>query len=339
MFDIITFGSATKDIFVRPKKLSVLKYSKPFDSAQGREAQQVCFPFGSKIDVDSIEFHSGGGGANSSATFALQGFATAFCGIVGSDSAGQEVLAELKKLKIDIGLAEAKKEKLTNHSVIILNEGHDRTILAYRGAAELLTKENIPFKKLKAKWIYAAPLSGKSAHVFGEIVQFAKENNIKVAANPGMAQLALENFAEIAKNIDVLILNQEEASFLTKLSVENEQEIFKKVDDICPGIFVMTKGGQGVTVSDNQQIYYAKPPLDRKIADTTGAGDAFGSGFVAEYIKSGNVETAIHLGMANSVGCLSALGAQNGLLKKGQPFEKVEVSKDIITNAKNHDDE
>ena len=54
MLDIITFGSATQDIIVRPKRLTSLKYEK---ETSGNE---VCFPLGSKIEVDAMDFYSGG---------------------------------------------------------------------------------------------------------------------------------------------------------------------------------------------------------------------------------------------------------------------------------------
>lgn len=336
MFDIITFGSAARDIIVKPKKLTSLKY----DNASLNQ-KEVCFPLGSKIDVDEIYFNSGGGGTNTAATFALQGLKTAFCGMIGKDIAGKEILGELKKFKISAKLVLATDEKSTNHSVVILGENQERTILAYRGAAELISGENIPWKKLKTKWLYLAPLTGllclpagrQATTPFKSIVNFAFEKKIKIAANPSIAQLSLKNFSEIAQKIDVLILNQEEASFLTKIPFENEQTIFKKIDEICPGVAVMTKGGEGVTVSDGKYVYSAKPSPNRKIVDTTGAGDSFASGFVSEFMKSGDVENAIHLGMANSEGCLSQIGAKNGLLKKGQKFEPVKVDKSLCDNS------
>ncbi|OGZ64751.1 MAG: hypothetical protein A3A98_02050 [Candidatus Staskawiczbacteria bacterium RIFCSPLOWO2_01_FULL_40_39] len=328
MYDIITFGSAAKDIFVKPKKLTVLKYDKDFSTNEG-----ICFPLGSKIDVEEIQFNTGGGGTNAAATFSKQGFKTAFCGAIGTDLAGQDIINELKALKVDARFVVKKREKLTNHSVIILNEGQDTTILAYRGAAELLDKKDIPWKKLKTKWIYLAPLSGLLCDSFEEIVNFAQQNKIKIAANPGMAQLALEHFPEIAKKIDVLILNREEASFLTKISYEQEKEIFKKLDEMCPGIAVMTKGGDGVVVSDGKNIYSARPLKDRKIVDTTGAGDSFASGFISDFIReNGNIEKAIQFGLANSAGCLSQIGAKGGLLKKGDIFEKIQVVKEECDN-------
>jgi len=308
-----------------PKNFTALKYGKNLASSK-----EICFPLGSKIDIDKIQFTSGGGGTNTAATFSLQGFKTAFCGTVGDDASGLQIINELKKFKIATNFIIKTKKKPTNHSIIVFNEGQDRTILAYRGASELMSKKDIPWLKLKTKWLYLAPLSGLLCDNFEELVHFAFDKKIQVAINPGIAQLSLPNFSDIAKKINVLILNQEEASFLTKIPYENEKDIFKKMQEICPGILIITKGGNGVTVSDGKAIYSAVPPQDRKIVDTTGAGDSFASGFLSEYIKSQDVEKSIQLAMANSVGCLSEVGAKKGLLKKGQEFQRVEVAREGI---------
>lgn len=330
MYDIITFGSATQDIIVKPKSLTSLKYDK-----ESLGSGEVCFPLGSKIDIDEIHFNSGGGGTNVAATFAKQGFKTAFCGVVGKDIAGKEIVVELKKLKINVNLISETDKKPTNHSIVILGGNRERTILVYRGAAELMGKENIPWKKLKTKWIYLAPLSGLAAKAFEDIVMFAMQNKIRIAVNPSIAQLSLpkEKLEAVFKKVDILILNQEEASFLTKIPFENEKEIFREIDKICSSVAVMTKGGEGVVVSDGKYIYSAKARPEKAIVDTTGAGDSFASGFLSDYIKSGgDIEKAIQLGMANSEGCLSEIGAKNGLLKKGQEFEKVRVEKLLCDN-------
>ena len=325
MFDIITFGSATQDTVLTPKHLTSLQYGKSF------EQKEVCFPMGGKVDIEKMDFYSGGGGTNTAATFALQGFKTAFCGVIGNDVSGQEIIAELKQLGINISLVQKTREKLTNHSVIISNNGHDRTIFTYRGASELMAKGNIPWGKLKTKWLYLAPLSGLLSESFGALVDFANNKQIKIAVNPGIAQLSMPNFTEIAKEIDVLILNREEASYLAKIPYEQEKELFSKISRMCQGVIVMTMGGQGVLVCDGQQIYRALPIKNRVIIDTTGAGDAFGSGFVSEFIKTnGDIEKSIQFGMANSMGNLSEVGAKTGLLGKEQEFEKVEVKKEEI---------
>ncbi len=333
MYDIITFGSASRDIYLKSAAFKVLK-DPSASSGQAPKifvtGQGICLPFGSKIDVEDVIFTSGGGGTNTAATFAKQGFKTAFVGAVGNDVAGKEIFNELRALKIDLRFVLIKKEKKTNHSIIFLTNDQDRTILVYRGASELMSKEDISFNKLKARWFCLAPLAGQLCGIFSDLVNFAKENKIKVAVNPSKQQLSLsaEEMKNILKNVDILFLNQEEASILTGIDYENETEIFKKIDELCPGIAVMTKGGEGVVASDGKYLYSALPDPNRKIIDTTGAGDSFAAGFLSDYIRYNNdIEKAIQLGLANSAENLSEIGAKAGLLGKNTKFNRVPVSK------------
>jgi len=322
MFDIITFGSASWDVFLKPKSWQEIK-NKKFIKGKG-----ISFNLGSKLDVEEIHLFSGGGGTNTSATFVKQGFKTAYFGTVGMDLAGEEIIKELKKLSIDTSFVFRTNLKPTNYSVIF-NTGLEgnRTILTYRGASELLTKKDIPWKKLKAKWFYLAPLSGQASNLTKDIVNFAYKNNIKIAFNPGNSQLSLPTatFKSILKKIDILNLNQEEASLLTKIPYKKEKEIFKKLDEMCPGIAIMGSS-KGVKVSDGRYLYQAKVPKV-KVVDRTGGGDAASSGFVSKYIIKDDIEYAIQFNVANAVSCFQKWGAKQGLLRKNEEFIKVKVNK------------
>ncbi len=325
MFDIITFGSATWDVFLRLKPASgwqVLK-NKKFIKGKG-----ICFNLGSKVDVRDIYLSSGGGGTNTAAGFVKQGFKTAYFGTVGRDLAGQEIIKELKKLGIDTRFISKTNLKPTNHSVI-LNTGPEgnRTVLAYRGASEVLTKKDIPWSKLKAKWFYLAPLSGKASKLAKDIVNFAYKNKINIVFSPGNSQISLAaaTFKSILKKIDILVLNREEASLLTEIPYQKEKEIFKKLDEMCPGIAIMGSS-KGVKVSDGKYLYQAKMPII-KVVDKTGGGDAASSGFVSKYIIEGNIEHAVQLNVANAASCFQKWGAKQGLLRKNEKFRKVKVDK------------
>ena len=309
MYDVITFGSAAWDIFLKLDKFKTIKSDK-FSRGRG-----LCLDLGSKVDVKNIFLSSGGGGTNAAATFAKQGFRTAFCGMVGSDIFGKEIIEELKKIKIDTQFIFKTDLKPTNFSVIF-NTGpkKDKTIIAYRGATGFLNKRIIPWSKLKAKWFYLAPLTGELADMAEEIVNFAYKNKIKIAFNPGKYQLSQKNLKRILKKVDVLFLNLEEASLLTKIPYNKEKEIFKKLDQMCPGIAIIGSS-KGIKASDNKRIYQFKSSKI-KIVDRTGAGDAFASGFVSEFIKKNDIKYAIKLGMANSASCMKKLGAKQGLLKQ-----------------------
>jgi len=316
MYDVITFGSAAWDVFLKLDKFKTIKSNK-FARGQG-----LCLDLGSKIDVKEIFLFSGGGGTNTAATFASQGFKTAFCGKIGDDIFGNEIIKELKSLKIDTNFVSKTKLKPTNYSVILNTEPEkNKTVLAYRGASDLLERKDIPWNKIKTclpagKWFYLAPLSGKTAGLTEYIINFAHKNKIKIAFNPGKFQLSFSQntLNRILKKVDVLFLNREEASLLTKLSYNKEEQIFKKLDQMCPGIAIIGSS-KGIKASDNKRIYQFKSSKV-KIADKTGAGDAFASGFVSGFIKKNDIKYAIKLGMANSASCMKKWGAKRGLLKK-----------------------
>jgi len=329
MYDIVTFGSATRDLFLKSKDFKTLK-SKEFITGQG-----LCFNLGSKIYLDDLFFATGGGGTNAAVTFAGQGLKTACVGRVGNDPGGRAILEELEKFKIKRFISEDKKIK-TAYSIVLSVSRKERTILIYSGACHYLTVEDIPFNQLKAKWIYIAGLSGDSAKLLLPIMNFAKKNKIKVALNPGAAQLSLglNGLKNILAAVDVLILNQEEGARLASLPFKKEKEIFRKLDKYVKGIVVMTKGPKGVVVSDGKYIYSAGTFKEKKYVDRTGAGDAFGSGFVSGLIRFGKVEEAIRLGSANGTAVVEELGAKNGLLTKNRYEKEARWKKFKITKNK-----
>ncbi|KXB08849.1 hypothetical protein AKJ56_00095 [candidate division MSBL1 archaeon SCGC-AAA382N08] len=325
MYDVVTFGSATWDFFLDLEDFRVIE-NEDFVTGEG-----LCFNLGSKVEIEDISFFSGGGGTNVAATFSNQGLEVAYCGGVGKDFAGKEIVEILEERGIVTDYVQQFEEKVTNRSVILTSEGQERTILAYRGASELLTEDNIPWEALEAKWFYLAPLSGKLGRITEQIVDYAAQNNVKVAFNPGSSQLEFEQgkMNRILEKVEVLILNQEEAAQLTGLSYEKEQAIFKKIDRLCPGVAIMTKGARGVVVSDGSHLYHGDP-LPADIVDKTGAGDSFGSGFVTGLIETQEIGYGIQLGVANATACLEEKGAKNGLLESEQQFRKTKVERESL---------
>jgi sugar/nucleoside kinase (ribokinase family) len=326
MRDVITFGSATEDIYTFSKKF-LLVSGKVFQTREG-----ICLNLGSKIKLDDVILYSGGGGTNTTVTFALQGLNVSYCGQIGQDCFGKLLLDEMKNWNIDTSLILRSKKKITNLSIFLIFPGQDRTVLVYRGASDDLAKKDIPWQKIKkTKWFYLAPFSGKFANLTKDLVDFAKSYRIKIAWNPGYDQLTFpQNFLKkILKKVNILILNLQEASILSGIAIEKEREILKKIRELTNGIIVITKGKEGAIVSDFQYIYKA-PALKVKVVDSNGAGDAFGSGFVAGIIKKRDIIWATQFAIANSAFCVSKLGPKSGLLGEKQRWPKVKIIKEKI---------
>jgi len=326
-YDIITFGSATGDTFLRLKKDNF----QIWEESKFVTEKALCFPLGSKVFIEDLQVSTGGGGTNTACTFSNQGFKVAYCGKIGEDKRGEAVIGDLKRFKVDTNFVKKDKKYLTALSVILSLPQEERTILIYRGACHFLEKEDIPWQKIKeTKWFYLAPLSEKSSLIFPDLVEFAKKNKIKVASNLGNNQINLgeEILKSVLKQIDVLILNKEEASLLAKIPHGSDQELIKKLASFSSGLIVITKGREGSIVSDGKYIFQAGIPSVLPF-EKTGAGDAFGSGFVSGLLEKNDIEYAIQLATANSTSCIQKIGAKNGLLKKGEwgSWPKVKVKK------------
>ncbi len=318
MFDIITFGSATKDIFLKTEEGFITERG---DFSTGRG---ICFSLGSKINAREIYFTSGGGGTNAAVTFAKQGFSVSYCGKVGADSAGGNITNDLHDYGVDTSLLSSTKEELTNHSVVIDVPDKDRTIFVYRGASDSYCAKEVDFERLKARWFYIAPFSVSCKYLFYDLVSHAKDNDIKVMANPSKSQLRDDKTKEFLKIVDVLLLNMEEAAILTGVPYGKTRNILEEVTCYGKSMVLVTQGPEGVYGYDKNIFYKAKPLMTGAV-DRTGAGDSFGSGFLSRFIRTGNIQESIELGIANSTSCLQKKGAKHGLLREGDGYERIPV--------------
>lgn len=281
-------------------------------SAYFTPAKDLVFDLGSKIDIPETRVAFGGGAVNTARTFAAQELNVACCGMTGDDILGQEAVAYLKGLSVSTEFIAITAKKSTNSSVVLNAPGMDRVILVYRGASELLAAESIDWQNLNAKVFYLAPLSGKLCRLTERITLHAKKQGATVAANLGNSQLAMGRacIKSLLARIDVLILNKEEAAMMTGIDFVDEKNIIKKTAAIHPGINVITKGKDGAAVIADGKIYEAK--LKKfKVAEITGAGDAFGSGFMSGMLMSNNdIEYAMRLAFVNAKHCLSSRSAE-----------------------------
>jgi sugar/nucleoside kinase (ribokinase family) len=99
------------------------------------------------------------------------------------------------------------------------------------------------------------------------------------------------------------------------------QQFFNTVHACGPDIIVVTNGSEGVYASDRNSIYF-HPSIKINIVSSTGAGDAFGSSFVAQLNHNKSIEDALRIGIINSSSVIKHLGTQNGLLTHDE-LEKI----------------
>jgi len=348
MKKVVTLGGVMRDVFIEYEAVQMLHL-------QGQQEQSfILLEEGRKIPVKNVAYHVGGGAANSAVSFSRLGLEVETIFKIGDDLEGAYILNELKKEKISTQHVVHSKDQRTGTSFIIPASDGNKAALVYRGANLTLGQQEIPWKILStADQIYVTSLSSQASQLLLPITTFAKNHAKSVAVNPGGSQL-LEGactLRDCLPNIDILILNSIEAKqfmlslvqttpalqkiLLSRPKTKSENhfpqllqapltyqqicfsfpQYFHEILSRGPKIVVVTNGAEGVYVATKDTIYFY-PSLPCAIVSTMGAGDAFGSTFVATLLEGKPLEHALVAGIINSCSVIQHLGTQTGLLSK-----------------------
>jgi len=365
MKKVLVIGGATQDIFITYENPQMLQlYTKK------KKKNFVILQEGSKIEIESMHYSTGGGATNCAVSFSRLGFEVSTIFKVGNDPQANNILQKLKEENVNTDHTSKDPKVHTGTSIIIPSISGDRTVLAFRGSNTQLKKEDINEELIKNfDQIYITSLSGKSSQLLPYITQLAKNHNIPVAINPGVSQLAAGATAmrKSLSNIDIFILNSDEANTFMSTLVSLDHELKKQINETYatkqsqgtpellksnityqdisfslhqffieilnrgPKIAVVTNGAEGVYVATKDYIYF-HPSIPIKVANTLGAGDSFGSCFIASIAMGKSIEDSIIGGIINSASVISHLDTKTGLLKLEELEKKIKkiTTKNII---------
>ena len=307
MFDVITIGAAIRDVFLVSDQFTMIRSPK-FETGIGE-----CVALGAKINVDTIVQTTGGGATNAAVTFARLGFTTAAVCRVGEDRAAEEIIWDLEGEGVDTSLIKRIKGGQTGYSTLLTAASGERSILTFRGVSAGFETKDVPLKECLGKCFYVTSLAG-NLELAERIASQAVRCQALMAWNPGRAELAkgLAKVKSVLSAVNILLVNREEAQLVTK--EKDLSGMFARL--AAPGLVVIiTDGEHGAHAAKDGNIWFAGTTGVKSLS-RTGAGDAFGSGFVAEWMKTKDVKTSLAVGILNAESVIQHIGAKIGILRK-----------------------
>jgi hypothetical protein len=318
-FDIITIGSVMRDIFFYTDEGKIINNKKEL-----LKQKLLGFELGAKIEPGSSYVGWGGGALNSAISFSRLGLKVGV--IVNVDRGDKQNLANhLSKEKISL-LAGGNSNKTTGVSFIVVdNKSKEHVTFLSRGANKDL---KLPATLPESEWIYLSGLTGPNASANLETVRKSVvKRSTLLAWNPGNEQLQLgwKKLLPLIKVTSVLILNKDEAMELVasgfkntpRKKLENTAFLLYQLTHADIPMVVITDGRNGASVATVNGYISEKIFKKWSLVETTGAGDAFGSTFVAGLkLNDGDVKKSLHWGLVNSGSVVSQVGATDGLLNK-----------------------
>lgn len=319
MSRIVSIGSATQDIYMLDRD--------DFEAFELDEGLSIFgkMSIGSKVDIDHVEFGVGGGGTNSAVTFARYGHEAIFMGNLGRDASGDAVLECLDRENIDSSYVEFV-EKHTGCSVVLVDVRRaERTILTYRGASgSFHNLDPDDLENIQPDWLYVTSLRGDMDTLL-KFFEKAHQLGAKVMFNPGELEIKqLEKLIGLLDLVDVLLVNKEEAARMVPgvLLVE----LAERLNHYC-SVVIVTDGVMGALATNSEETYRLGVYEQKILRDRTGAGDAFGSGFLAKWADGGSFEESLRFAAANASKVTQHYGAKAGIITSDESLHPMPIQK------------
>jgi len=322
----MSIGGATYDLFVRIRQDSLWKES-------GKA--MFALPLGEKVHVDEVIETCGGGASNTSVGLARLGCNALFEGVIGSDLWGERLLKNLRKEGVNTQYTLIVEHEVSSFSIILSASKGERVILYTPGANAHLHKSNFDREVMRQMdWVYLNHIQESSHDIQEDIVEILSQERPRLTWNPGGRQIAAGIGAKMNSRLlpfaDLLLLNLEEALEFTHTS--SPDDAIRKLLKSGAKLICVTDGRRGVTATDGMKRYQCPCDDTVEVMDTTGAGDAFGTGVTWALLKGFPFPTALKAGTLNAASVVGAFGAQAGLLTETLMQSRLESSTLSVTD-------
>ena len=325
--DLITIGSNTLDIMIDID--DILRFEL-FDKDIIKKYTAI--EYSRKLNVKNVRFIPGGSGANIAANCSMLGLKSAYIGVMGNDFSAEICLTDLKKRGVDLSQVIQTDKDCTALSIILRTQwGKDRSILAYKGANNLLKPSDVNedfFNKIKA-FAWTSLTTEESCKAIEKAITLTKNKGGVVFAAPSMS--IIKNAPDWAKilisNSDVVSLNLEEAQEFTGES--KKTLMIKNFLEMGVKLISITDGPNGSIISDGKTIINSGVYSAGKVEDTTGAGDAFLAGILISHLSNFTLEKMSKIATAMSFLESREVGVREGLPNSVQELEDF-VNKNTI---------
>jgi fructokinase len=245
----------------------------------------------------------GGSPTNVAVNASRLGLKSVLVASCGQDGLGDYVVRKLKSNNVIT--SQIRKSESAPTSVIFVSKSTETPdFIPYRQADCEIYENQLPDEIIADAKIFHTTCFALSKNPARETIlnraKKAKELGLQLSIDINFSERIWPNREE-AKEIlkeylanDPLVKLSEDDCYRLFSEVKSEDYIFEYFHNLGATTICLTKGKNGVVVSDLQQgLFFQKAIQIDEIKDTTGAGDAFWTGFLYAQIEQKNLDESI----------------------------------------------
>ena len=254
---------------------------------------------------------SGGSVANSIVGLSQLGNQVGFIGKVSNDELGNKYEEGLKSERVNFIYSKKKEAMDTGTCLILVTPDSERTMCTFLGIAGKISSEDLNLEAIK---------NSKICFLEGYLwdngqPKLAFDTAIKNASKVAMTLSDIfcverhkESFLDLVRNrLDIVFANEQEA--ISLINAKKFDEVISFAKQLNKTI-VITRGEKGAVSIHGEKIIECSARKNIKIADLTGAGDLFASGYLHGIINNLSTEKCLEKGTAMSSKVIQKIGAR-----------------------------
>jgi len=224
--------------------------------------------------VEEIKIKVGGGAANFAIWLNNLGMKVRLIGLIGNDYFGNFIKQQLKQTGLDIKLKTISER--TGITFGIQFKDGSKKLITYRGTNKLLSLEHIKVSDIEGDVVYFSGynLLESLKEGLSTLLEELKNNDKVISLDPDLkagVRFDKNEFFKVAKFVDVMFLNEKEASLIAK-----------NLDWFKGRTIVIKRGKNGAYAIENGEKAEVNG-IQAEIKNPTGAGDVFNAAFIHHY--------------------------------------------------------
>lgn len=266
--------------------------------------------------IENLQESCGGSAANTIIGLSRLGMETGFIGKIGGDREGETLLENLNNEDVNTeGIIQGSKGRSGTVHGYVDRKGQ-RALYVDPGVNDQINIQEINMKYVSnTKLLHFTSFVGESIKAQEALLEILPDQ-VMVSLDPGMiyANKGIKSMERILQRTDILLINQMELDLLLP-SLKSQEDKIKTILNYGIKILIIKQGKKGCLVTDGPKTYL----LDSykvDCQDTTGAGDAFNSGFIYGFLEGKSIKESAMIGNFVASCCVQELGATTGLPSK-----------------------
>lgn len=251
------------------------------------------------------------GGSSGITAFNLSrlGASVRFVGVVGQDEFGRFVEERLANGGVDVSHLIRVSTRKTGVTIWHTRLGK-RAGVTYAGTVTMLAPEHVTDALLKSvrhlhvgAYFLQTDLHAGAPDLFARAKRLGLTTSVDCNFDPD--ERWDSNLMAVLRHSDLFFPNEDEALSITG---EPTARAAARALAALAGTVIVKRGADGAVVV-SQDIEFMVPPVPAPtLVDTTGAGDSFNAGFLAEFFKGSNLEACAHAAAVAGSRSVQAIG-------------------------------